>query len=87
MVIHLEMALGGGGYYGGSGATYADNTLIMLQIMASNKEMFNDNICFNVKSIKCGFCTERLNISEFDTQLQSFLCYRCRYQQAFYPNN
>ena len=66
---------------------YADNTLIMLQIMASNKEMFNDNICFNVKSIKCGFCTERLNISEFDTQLQSFLCYRCRYQQAFYPNN
>ena len=60
---------------------YADNTLIMIQIMSSNKNMFNNGICFNAKSLKCGFCTETLNISEFDPNVQSFLCYRCRFAQ------
>ena len=60
---------------------YADNTLIMLQVMTTNEKMFNNGICFNVKSLKCGFCTETLNISEFDPNVQSFLCYRCRFAQ------
>ena len=60
---------------------YADNTLIILQIMASNKNMFNNEICFNVKSLQCGFCQAQLNICEFDTNAKSFLCYRCKYSQ------
>lgn len=63
---------------------YSDNTLILLQIMIDNKGKFNKGISFNVKSLKCGFCTEKSNICEFDTNLGTFLCYRCRYNKNLY---
>ena len=63
---------------------YADNTLILLQIMSSNKDMFNKDFRFLPKSLKCGFCLEELNECEFDYQLNTFLCFRCRYNKCHY---
>ena len=63
---------------------YSDNTLILLQIMMHKKGKFNDKISFNVKSLQCGFCTEKSLICEFDKNLKCFLCYRCRYKKTHY---
>ena len=63
---------------------YSDNTLILLQSMMYNPNKFNGNICFNVKSLECGFCTEKSNICEFDKNLKTFLCYRCRFNKSHY---
>ena len=63
---------------------YSDNTLILLQSMMYNPNKLNGNICFNVKSLECGFCTEKSNICEFDKNLKTFLCYRCRFNKSHY---
>lgn len=63
---------------------FADNTLILLQIMSSNKDMFNKDFCFLPKSLKCGFCPEELNECEFDYKLNTFLCFNCRYNKCHY---
>ena len=63
---------------------YSDNTLILLQIMMYKKGKFNGKISFNVKSLQCGFCTEKSLICEFDKNLKCFLCYRCRYKKTHY---
>ncbi len=52
--------------------------------MMYNPNKFNGNICFNVKSLECGFCTEKSNICEFDKNLKTFLCYRCRFNKSHY---
>ena len=63
---------------------YADNTLILLQLMIYKNKIFKNNFAFNVKSLKCGFCTEQSNICEFDKNLQTFLCIRCRLNKTLY---
>ena len=63
---------------------YADNTLILIQLLSYKNNILNNEIFFNVKSLKCGFCTEKLNICEFDPRVQTFLCPRCRYNQKNY---
>ena len=64
---------------------YADNTIILLQIMANN-DMLKNDFSFNVKSLNCTFCTERMDICEFDTNVKSFLCYRCKLNKNLYQN-
>ena len=63
---------------------YTDNELIMIQIMSSDKQKFNNDINFNVKSNNCGFCSESLNICEFDPEVKTFLCPNCRYSKYNY---
>lgn len=63
---------------------YTDDILIMIQIMSSNKEKFNNDISFNVKSLKCGFCNETLNICEFEPDIKDFLCSKCRFDKKHY---
>ena len=63
---------------------YTDNALILIQLLSYKKTILNNEKFFNVKSLKCGFCTEKLNICEFDPKVQTFLCYRCRYHQYHY---
>ena len=57
---------------------YPDDTLILLQIMSQKGLLKNNDLCLVPRSIKCGFCTEELNISKFDKETSTFLCYRCR---------
>lgn len=56
---------------------YADNTIILLQIMANSNDMLKNNFSFKVKSLNC-FCGEKMDICEFDTNTKYFLCYRCK---------
>ena len=60
---------------------YADNTLILLQIMSSDKEMFNKDISFNVKTLECGWENHKLVICELDSITNKFLCHRCKINQ------
>jgi hypothetical protein len=65
---------------------YADNTIILLQIMTNNN-MLKNGFSFNVKSLNCTFCTERMDICEFDTNVKSFLCYRCKLNKKIYQDH
>ena len=64
---------------------YADITIILLQIIINKKNIFKSDFTFNVKSLNCGFCFAKLNESEFDNDQKCFLCYRCKYAKANYP--
>ena len=64
---------------------YADVTLVLLQIIINKKNIFKSDFTFNVKSLNCGFCFAKLNESEFDNDQKCFLCYRCKYAKANYP--
>ena len=66
---------------------YADVTIILLQIMTTNKNIFNNNFTFNAKTLKCGFCTNRITECEFDNNSKSFLCNRCVLQRSIILNN
>ena len=63
---------------------YADITIILLQIMTNSNDMLKNDFSFNVKSLNCTFCTERMDICEFDTNVKSFLCYRCKLNKNLY---
>jgi hypothetical protein len=65
---------------------YADITIILLQIMANSNDMLKNDFSFNVKSLNCTFCTERMDICEFDTNVKSFLCYRCKLNKNLYQS-
>ena len=64
---------------------YSDITIILLQIIINKKNIFKSDFTFNVKSLNCGFCFAKLNESEFDNDQKCFLCYRCKYAKANYP--
>ena len=55
--------------------------------MTLNKNILNSNFIFNVKTLKCGFCTNKINECEFDEDSKCFLCYRCKYTKNNYPKN
>ncbi len=61
---------------------YADVTIILFQIMTSNKNIFNSNFTFNVRKLKCDFCYNNINECEYDDNLKMFICYRCRYYKS-----
>ena len=63
---------------------YADVTIILFQIMTSNKNIFNSNFTFNVRKLKCDFCYNNINECEYDDNLKMFICYRCRYSKSKY---
>ena len=64
---------------------YCDIIIILLQIMMIKKNMLNSNFTFNVKTLSCGFCLNKLDESEFDNDSKCFLCYRCKYAKDNYP--
>ena len=64
---------------------YADITIILLQIMTTNKNIFNNNFTFNARTLECGFCLNKINECEFDNDSKSFLCFRCRFAKENYP--
>ena len=64
---------------------YADITIILLQIMTTNKSIFNNNFTFNARTLECGFCLNKINECEFDNDSKSFLCFRCRFAKENYP--
>lgn len=66
---------------------YADNTIILLQIMASSNDLLKNDFSFKAKTLNCTFCTERMDICEFDTNVKSFLCYRCKLNKNLYEKN
>ena len=66
---------------------HADIAIILIQLMTLNKNILNSNFNFNVKTLKCGFCTNKLNECEFDEDTKCFLCYRCKYTKNNYPKN
>ena len=66
---------------------YADITIILLQIMTNSNDMLKNDFSFNVKSLNCTFCTERMDICEFDTNVKSFLCYRCKLNKKIYQDH
>ena len=64
---------------------YADVTIILLQIIMNKKNILKSDFTFNVKSLNCGFCFTKLSESEFDNDQKCFLCHRCKYAKANYP--
>ena len=66
---------------------HADIAIILIQLMTLNKNILNSNFIFNVKTLKCGFCTNKINECEFDEDSKCFLCYRCKYTKNNYPKN
>ena len=64
---------------------YADITIILLQIIMNKKNILKSDFTFNVKSLKCGFCFDKLSESEFDDDQKCFLCHRCKYAKINYP--
>ena len=66
---------------------HADIAIILIQLMTLNKNILNSNFNFNVKTLKCGFCTNKINECEFDEDTKCFLCYRCKYTKNNYPKN
>ena len=66
---------------------HADIAIILIQLMTLNKNILNSNFIFNVKTLKCGFCTNKINECEFDEDTKCFLCYRCKYTKNNYPKN
>ena len=56
---------------------YADVTIILLQIMITKKNILTSNFTFNVKALKCGFCTAELYESEFIDENKCFYCPFC----------
>ena len=66
---------------------YADVTIILLQIMTTNKNILNKNFTFNAKTLHCGFCSNKINECEFDNDSKCFLCYRCKFTKDNYPKN
>ena len=66
---------------------YADVTIILLQIMFLNKKILNSNFTFNVKTLQCGFCFNKINECEFDNDSKCFLCARCKFTKNNYPEN
>ena len=66
---------------------YADVTIILIQIMTMNKNILNKNFTFNAKTLKCGFCLNKLNECEFDNDSKCFLCQRCKYTKDNYPKD
>ena len=64
---------------------YADITIILLQIIMNKKDILKSDFTFNVKSLKCGFCFDKLSESEFDDDQKCFLCHRCKYAKINYP--
>ena len=66
---------------------YADVTIILIQIMTTYKNIFNSNFTFNVKTLNCGFCGNKINECTFDDQLKMFICYRCNYNKIKYNEN
>jgi len=64
---------------------YADVTIILIQIMISNKNVLNSNFTFNVKTLNCGFCFNKINVCEFDDDSKCFLCFRCKFTKDNYP--
>ena len=63
----------------------ADVTIILLQIIMNKKNILKSDFTFNVKSLNCGFCFAKLIESEFDNDQKCFLCHRCKYAKANYP--
>ena len=64
---------------------YADITIILLQIIMNKKNILKSDFTFNVKTLKCGFCFDKLSESEFDDDQKCFLCHRCKYAKINYP--
>ena len=64
---------------------YADITIILLQIIMNKKNILKSDFTFNVKSLNCGFCFDKLSESEFDDDQKCFLCHRCKYAKINYP--
>ena len=64
---------------------YADITIILLQIIMNKKNILKSDFTFNIKSLKCGFCFDKLSESEFDDDQKCFLCHRCKYAKINYP--
>ena len=64
---------------------YSDITIILLQIIMNKKNILKSDFTFNVKSLKCGFCFDKLSESEFDDDQKCFLCHRCKYAKINYP--
>ena len=62
---------------------YADITIILLQIMANSNDMLKNNFSFKVKSLNC-LCGEKMDICEFDKNVDNFLCYRCKLNQNLF---
>ena len=62
---------------------YADVTIILFQIMTSNKNIFNSNFTFNVRKLKCDWCYNNINECEYDDNLKMFICHRCRFSKKF----
>ena len=51
----------------------------------NKKNILKSDFTFNVKSLNCGFCFTKLSESEFDNDQKCFLCHRCKYAKANYP--